>query len=83
MASSLGVEFRIHLYPGWDSVWFEPVQVLPMLTVSVSLFGFLLDRERGGKRETERDNMKLVGREVGKIWEELGGGGNIIKVRKI
>lgn len=54
-----------------------------MLTVSVSLFGFLLDRERGGKRETERDNMKLVGREVGKIWEELGGGGNIIKVRKI
>lgn len=65
MASSLGVEFRIHLYPRWDSVWFEPVQVLPMLTVSVSLFGFLLDREKGGKRETERDNMKLVGREVG------------------
>lgn len=53
-----------------------------MLTVSVSLFGFLLDRERGEKRETERDNMKLVGREVGKIWEELGRG-NIIKVRKI
>lgn len=53
-----------------------------MLTVSVSLFGFLLDRERGEKRETERDSMKLVGREVGKIWEELGRG-NIIKVRKI
>lgn len=53
-----------------------------MLTVSVSLFGFLLDREKGEKRETERDNMKLVGREVGKIWEGLGRG-NIIKVRKI
>lgn len=37
MASSLGVEFRIHLYPGWDSVWFEPVQVLNMWLVSVIL----------------------------------------------
>lgn len=41
-----------------------------------------MTEKEGEKRETERDNMKLVGREVGKIWEELGRG-NIIKVRKI
>lgn len=38
--------------------------------------------EKEGEKERQRDNMKLVGREVRKIWEELGRG-NIIKVRKI
>ena len=45
-----------------------------------SLFRFFLDR---GKKQETRDNKKLVGRKVGRIWEELGKGKTTIKIDTI